>query len=155
MGHKLQWDREAAATLHADLQTFGRKFRLTAELRGFDSVVLRPDGFVHNDTIRQARSELQGLLEYHFPEVHEPEQRWVSLRVDDGYGAGIHIEACEHGYRVTSIEEFPGQDVYPGEIIVEINGRPLRGLSEEAMEDTFGECFADGASLCLIRLSEQ
>mmetsp|Transcript_61215 Transcript_61215/g.197238 ORF Transcript_61215/g.197238 Transcript_61215/m.197238 type:complete len:339 (+) Transcript_61215:1-1017(+) len=147
----LQRDRSAAAVFHRDLKTFAGRFKVAAELRGLDAVVMRPMGFVHQEAIRQARAELQGLLSFYFPECRRPDQRRVELRVDDEHGAGIEMTPSAHGYRIDHVEDFPGQDFVPGEVIIEVNGRPLAGLSEEAMEDTFAECFGNGASLCIIK----
>mmetsp|Transcript_117056 Transcript_117056/g.326147 ORF Transcript_117056/g.326147 Transcript_117056/m.326147 type:complete len:167 (+) Transcript_117056:1-501(+) len=157
----LQRAGATAATFHSDLKTFAGRFRVAAELRGLDAVAMRPMGMVHQEALKQARAELQGLLAYYFPEQRgsecsEPEhreahRRWVLLRVDEKHGAGIEITPSENGYRVDHVEDFPGQDFGVGEVIVEVNGRPLAGLSDEAMEDTFGECFSDRASLCLIK----
>jgi len=101
--------------------------------------------------------ELQGLLDYHFPDRRNttapaprpPERRRASLRVDAEKGACIEMTPTLQGYRVDHVDDYPGQDFTVGELIVEINGRSLVGLSEEDLEDTFAECFAHGASLLL------
>lgn len=153
---QLKWDTACVTSFQDDLQMFGRKFGLHVELRGLDAVVVRPTGFVQQEAIQEAQVELQGLIGYHFPAAAaEPERRWVVLRVHPEYGAGIEIAHSVHGYRVDAVENFPGQDFFAGEVIVEINGTPLGSLSEEGMEEAFGECFGDGASLCLIRSPEQ
>lgn len=167
----LQRDRETAATFHGDLRTFASRYRVQAELRGLDAVVLKPMGFVHKDAMQKARVELQGLLDYYFPERRDaavavpgasvaaavPKSpaagrptRHVRLRVDADAGAGIEITPTAEGYRVDHVEDCPGQDFSVGNIIIEIAGRSLEGLSEEDMEDAFGEGFGDGASLVLL-----
>merc|ERR1712039_693693 len=121
----------------------GDRFRMIAELRGLDAVVMRPMGIVHPEARKRARAELEGLLDFYFPKHNELERRQVQLRVHDEHGAGIDLTHTEHGYRVDGVEDIPGQDFVPGEVIIEINNRPLAGLSEEAIEATFGECFSN------------
>lgn len=145
----LQRDRAQAELFHKDLKTFAGKFRVAAELRGLDCVVMKPMGFVHQETKQRARVELQRLLDYYFPERQEPRYRSARLRVSED-GAGIEMTATEHGYRVDLVEDFPGQDFVPGEVIVEINGVSLVGLEEEALEDAFADHFADGAVLSVM-----
>merc|ERR1712060_398546 len=130
----------------------GEKFRMIAELRGLNAVVMRPMGLVHQEAKKRARAELEGLLGFYFQEPSEPERRQVQLRVDDEYGAGIDLSHTEYGYHVDAVEDFPGQDFTSGEVIVEINDRPLTGLTEEEIENTFGECFSNGASLIIIKM---
>jgi len=156
----LQRDRATAATFHSDLKTFAGKFQVAAELHGLETVIMKPMGFVHQATLRQARAELEGLLDYYFPTRHEESlrkselllrRRVVELRVDETHGAGIEMTPTEHGYRIDHVEDFPGQAFAPGEVIAEVEGLPLAGLSAEDMEDAFAECFGNGVSLVLIQ----
>ncbi|CAE8632024.1 unnamed protein product [Polarella glacialis] len=153
----LQGDRAKAVSFHDDLRTFASKFRVSAELRGFEAVEMKPMGFVNQDALKRARQELRGLLDYHFPAPVEPQtipvepqtRRQVRLRVDGEHGAGMDLTACELGFQVDHVEYFS-----VGEVIVEINGRSLAALGEEEMEDAFGEQFGDGARLVIIRRLE-
>ncbi|CAJ1334341.1 unnamed protein product [Effrenium voratum] len=78
-------------------------------------------------------------------------KRDVRLRVHAEKGAGIDLEPCEKGFRVEAVEDFPGQDLTVGDVIVEVNGTQLGGLSDEAMEEAFGSQFAEGARLIVTR----
>jgi len=164
----LQRDRRQAELFHRDLKTFAGKFRVAAELQGLSCVVMKPMGQVHQETLQRARSELQRLLDYYFPERQatvsavasaaaksqpEPTCRGVRLRVSED-GAGIEMTPTTDGYRVDFVEDSPGQDFMPGEFITEINGFPLVGLEEEALEDIFGENFGDGAVLTVMAWPE-
>merc|ERR1712151_1081606 len=111
------------------------------------------------EDLRRAREELEGLLSYHFPArtmsvsacpAPQTCSRRVRLRVDAEYGAGIDMTPGDDGYHVDHVEDYPGQDFVAGEVIVEINGQSLSGLSKEALEETFGSYFGDGASVLLM-----
>eukprot|EP00927_Polykrikos_kofoidii_P028314 TRINITY_DN24749_c0_g1_i1.p1 TRINITY_DN24749_c0_g1~~TRINITY_DN24749_c0_g1_i1.p1 ORF type:complete len:1523 (-),score=345.44 TRINITY_DN24749_c0_g1_i1:21-4589(-) len=159
----LQSDKAKATSLHSDLRRFAGKFRVAAELRGLDSVVVRPMGNVHKEALRRARAELDGLLDFYFPQLPQGAaeanghgegqqlRRRVRLRVDADSGAGIELTVTALGYGVDHVEDFPGQDFAAGEVIVQIGDRELAGLSEDAMEDAFAEGFAHGAELMLIQ----
>eukprot|EP00931_Biecheleriopsis_adriatica_P050500 TRINITY_DN29242_c0_g1_i1.p1 TRINITY_DN29242_c0_g1~~TRINITY_DN29242_c0_g1_i1.p1 ORF type:complete len:1355 (-),score=380.51 TRINITY_DN29242_c0_g1_i1:40-3651(-) len=150
----LQKDPANAETFRNDLRTFARNFRVTAELNGLDSVSMRPMGFVHQDTLRKAKEELRNLLEFYFPSQSQTAaRRSVRLRVHDESGAGIDLSHSEQGFHVDHVEDFPGQDLLSGDVIVEINGQSLAGLTADEIDDTFGEHFADGASLVVVRAS--
>lgn len=73
--------------------------------------------------------------------------RMVQLRVGDE-GAGVELGACEFGYRVDAIEAAPGQPgLQIGVAILAAAGMTLMGLTEDEMEQRFGDAFADGSSL--------
>lgn len=152
---ELQRDPEKAKTFQEDLRTFARNFKLSAELVGMDYIQLKPIGFVPHDTKQKAREELRMLLEFHFPSTSRPEPprplptRQTHLRVHPEHGAGIELTVSEQGYLVDFVEDFPGQDLFVGDVILEINGQKLAGLSEAEMEDTFGAHFGDGAKLTI------
>ncbi|CAK8986373.1 unnamed protein product [Durusdinium trenchii] len=137
----LQKDPGKAKTFQEDLRTFARNFHMSAELVGFDYVQLKPIGFVHQETKQKARTELQRLLQYYFP------LRETCLRVRPESGAGIDLVPSEQGFLVENVEDFPGQDLCVGDVILQIDGHNLWGLSDEAMEQTFGKHFRDGAKL--------
>eukprot|EP00435_Cladocopium_sp_Y103_P017533 s493_g4.t1 len=155
---ELQRDPEKAKTFQEDLRTFARNFKLSAELVGMDYIQLKPIGFVPHDTKQKARDELRMLLEFHFPSPSRPQEpprprplptRQSHLRVHPEHGAGIDLTVSEQGYLVDFVEDFPGQDLSVGDVILEINGQKLAGLSEEEMEDKFGAHFGDGAKLTI------
>lgn len=147
---ELQRDPEKAKTFQEDLRTFARNFKLSAELVGMDYIQLKPIGFVPHDTKQKAREELRMLLEFHFPSTSRPiPTRQTHLRVHPEHGAGIELTVSEQGYLVDFVEDFPGQDLSVGDVILEINGQKLAGLSEAEMEDKFGAHFGDGAKLTI------
>jgi len=74
--------------------------------------------------------------------------RRATLLVDKELGAGIELEPDAYGFLVGSVEESPGQDVRPDEVILEIDGVRLWGdLDQEALEAAFGSRFGNGAQL--------
>lgn len=151
---ELQRDPEKAKTFQEDLRTFARNFNLSAELVGMDYIQLKPIGFVPHDTKQKAREELRMLLEFHFsasrPDPPRPSPtRQIHLRVHPEHGAGIELRVSEQGYLLDFVEDFPGQDLSVGDVILEINGQKLAGLSEAEMEDKFGANFGDGAQLTI------
>jgi hypothetical protein len=143
----LQNDSAKAALLSEDLRHFADKFRIAAECDGISKVVLRPTAWVSAEDRARARAELKRLLDHHFPEQR---YREVRLNVSDDRGACIQLQMDPEGYLVDSVEDYPGQDFWPGEVIIEINGVPLAGLEEEQLEDAFGNEFGDGASLLIL-----
>lgn len=79
--------------------------------------------------------------------------RMVSLHVDSDKGAGLDLEPVDYGYRVIELgAEGPAQDLCVGDVICDIAGEPLWGLSEDDLEATFGDRFADGATLRVVAL---
>lgn len=126
---------------------FASKFGIVATCDGNTEVVLRPKRTRQLEEWESVRTELLGLINYHFPAEH----RRSRLRVSDDRGAGIQLNWTDDGYLVDSIEEYPGQDFAPGEVIAEINGVSLAGLTEDQMEDAFGKQFYNGASLVLAQ----
>eukprot|EP00440_Ansanella_granifera_P013441 gb/GFBE01014605.1/.p1 GENE.gb/GFBE01014605.1/~~gb/GFBE01014605.1/.p1 ORF type:complete len:122 (+),score=31.73 gb/GFBE01014605.1/:1-366(+) len=121
---------------------------------------MRPRGFMPQEKMEEARKELQNLLGYYFPASQErpeqPERLQVSLRVHEEMGAGIDIVPHPgKGLCVEHVEAEPGQDFSAGDVIVEINGQSLVEFGEEAMEDAFGEHFANGAKLTVVRPSKR
>lgn len=155
----LQRDKEKAASLHGDLRTFAARFHVAAALQAphYEAVVMQPLGFVHQEAMRQAREELDHLLRHHFdfplerPKPVEAEgRRRAYLRVDPESGAGIEITHAHEGYLVDEVDEHPGQDFVAGDLLVEIDGVCLAGLSEEELEEAFAGCFADGAQLVVV-----
>jgi len=152
----LQRNRTIAEAFHADLKTFAGRFRVSAELCGLEAAVMKPSSSLHQDDAQRAFAELKHLVEYHFPGRREQDERkWVDLNVHAEHGAGIEMTPSEQGYLIDFVEEFPGQSFVSGDVIIEINGRSLVGLSAETMEDTFAECFGHGASLCLISAQQR
>lgn len=72
--------------------------------------------------------------------------RTAKLRVDQHAGAGLQLSACEAGYLVEELEDWPGQpDIRAGDVIVAIGEEQLIGLSEAKMEEEFGKHFENGA----------
>jgi len=143
----LRHDWAKAELFHKDLEMFASKNGIVATCDGHTEVVLRPTGSLQLEEWESVHSELQSLISHHFPQ----ERRRSRLRVSDDRGAGIELNWVEDGYQVDAIEEYPGQEFSAGEVITEINGVSLMGLTEEQMEDTFSEHFVNGASLVLVR----
>lgn len=124
-------------------------------------MVLRPIGIVNTEALQKIRIELQGLIDFYFPSERRQQQASASaavplelrarLHVDAELGAGIDLTPSTQGFQVGHIDAVPGQDFCVGDVIVGIAGRSLAGLSEEDLEDAFGECFGDGAELVLLR----
>ena len=72
--------------------------------------------------------------------------RTAKLRVDQQAGAGLQLSACEAGYLVEELEEWPGQpEIRAGDVIVAIGEELLIGLSEAKIEEEFGKNFENGA----------
>mmetsp|Transcript_32058 Transcript_32058/g.92073 ORF Transcript_32058/g.92073 Transcript_32058/m.92073 type:complete len:242 (+) Transcript_32058:47-772(+) len=92
-----------------------------------------------------------------FPD-HASWSSWRSccVRVDSELGAGLDLEATSSGYRVESLEGAPRQpeELRPGALIVSVDGFPLFGLAEEALEEAFGSRFKDGARLEMLDWEE-
>lgn len=91
-----------------------------------------------------------------FPDHHWISWRTCCVRVDGEMGAGLDLEATPSGYRVEAVEGAPQQaeELRPGALIVTVDGFPLFGLDEEALEKAFGSRFKDGASLELLDWEE-
>eukprot|EP00746_Dinoflagellata_sp_MGD_P157889 gnl/MRDRNA2_/MRDRNA2_86338_c0_seq3.p1 gnl/MRDRNA2_/MRDRNA2_86338_c0~~gnl/MRDRNA2_/MRDRNA2_86338_c0_seq3.p1 ORF type:complete len:501 (-),score=106.28 gnl/MRDRNA2_/MRDRNA2_86338_c0_seq3:275-1777(-) len=73
--------------------------------------------------------------------------RNVILKVDPECGAGLDLEATDHGFFVAGADENPGQDLRTGDVLLEIAGVPLWGLSEDELESEFGRNFVNGAQI--------
>merc|ERR1712232_713820 len=67
-------------------------------------------------------------------------------------GAGVSLEHSEFGFAVESLEEAPGQQLQPNDVIVAIEGRILAGLSEPQMQASFIKRRANGARLTVASL---
>lgn len=81
--------------------------------------------------------------------------RQVVLHVDSDKGAGLDLEANAYGYYVHEVDEYPGQDLKPGDIILDIEGIPLwGGLEEDVLGDRFGSQFKDKAQCRVAKLDE-
>jgi len=81
---------------------------------------------------------------------------WIGrLQVDPAGGAGLELRWVKMGYCVDSIEPQPGQpDLNAGDAIVAIGGKLLAGLSEDEVEQVFGESFGDGVGLVVGPLAQ-
>ncbi|CAJ1357078.1 unnamed protein product [Effrenium voratum] len=74
--------------------------------------------------------------------------RTAQLRVDQHAGAGLQLSACEAGYLVEELEQWPGQpDIRAQDVIVAAGEALLIGLEESKMEEEFRQCFNNGALL--------
>jgi hypothetical protein len=74
----------------------------------------------------------------------------VKLRVHPEHGAGLELRATVAGYAIDAVEDEPGQPgVDPGDVITAIRGVSLSHLSEEDLEDRFGENFGAGVDLVI------
>jgi len=81
--------------------------------------------------------------------------RVCRLNIMLGIGAGLELVACEAGYIVGDISEQPGQSgLNVGDVIVAIGSHFLVGLSEDEVEQRFGEGFSDGTQLVVGPLHE-
>eukprot|EP00930_Biecheleria_cincta_P099445 TRINITY_DN91073_c0_g1_i1.p1 TRINITY_DN91073_c0_g1~~TRINITY_DN91073_c0_g1_i1.p1 ORF type:complete len:627 (+),score=116.03 TRINITY_DN91073_c0_g1_i1:52-1881(+) len=106
-----------------------------------------------SDLVAEAAGCLEELLKQDGMNARAGEKRWrVRLRVDSETGAGIELSACDQGYLVEGVEDFPGQDFVAGDVIAEINGHSLAGMGEDEISVAFGEHFAHGATLRIVRL---
>jgi len=87
-----------------------------------------------------------------------PGRVWQSLKIcsinvaKDGSGAGLDLEATECGYHVETVDGEPGQpeELRAGVMIIAIDGQPLLGLAEGALEETFGAYFADKVAVTVV-----
>eukprot|EP00913_Durusdinium_trenchii_P009746 g9154.t2 len=74
--------------------------------------------------------------------------RKVQLHVDAEQGAGLEMTVHSYGYHVDKVEEQPGQDLEPGDVLLSVDGEALWGdLSEDELNEVFGREFADGATV--------
>lgn len=81
--------------------------------------------------------------------------RSVTLRVDPETGAGLEMTAHSYGYHVDQVEDQPGQDLQPGDVLLSVDGEALWGdLSEDELTEAFGREFADGATVLVARAEE-
>lgn len=81
--------------------------------------------------------------------------RSVTLRVDAETGAGLEMTAHSYGYHVDQVEDQPGQDLKPGDVLLSVDGEALWGdLSEDELTEAFGREFADGATVLVARADE-
>lgn len=98
-----------------------------------------------------------GWLTGQFPDHHcWSTWRTCNVRVDAEAGAGLDLEATSSGYRVDEVDSTPGQAeaLRPGTLIVSIDGFPLFGLGEDALEEAFGSRIKDGALVELLDWDE-
>ncbi|CAE7231679.1 unnamed protein product [Symbiodinium necroappetens] len=80
------------------------------------------------------------------------ECRLVELNVDPDKGAGLDLSEGHYGFVVDAVEAEPGQQLSPGDVLLEIDGVQLwGGLGLERLGEAFGSRFADGARLRVAR----
>ncbi|CAE7560921.1 pnk1 [Symbiodinium natans] len=86
------------------------------------------------------------------PPADAAECRLVELNVDPDLGAGLYLSEGQYGFVVDDVDEKPGQQLSPGDVVLEIDGVQLWGdLGEERLGEAFGSRFADGARLRVAR----
>ncbi|CAK9058061.1 unnamed protein product [Durusdinium trenchii] len=73
--------------------------------------------------------------------------REALLRVHAEKGCGVGMAHSAFGLVVETVDEVPGQDLQPGEVIVSIEGRVLASLSAPQMQASFQKRRLDGAKL--------
>jgi hypothetical protein len=72
----------------------------------------------------------------------------LDQRADCPAGAGLVLSPCQAGYLVEEILPLPGQrDLDIGDAIVAIGHSLLLGLTEDELEERFGDAYCDGAAL--------
>jgi len=80
--------------------------------------------------------------------------REVILRVHPEKGCGLGMAHSEFGLAVETVEEVPGQELHPGEVIVAIEGRILAALSAPQVQASFQKRRLDGARLFVGNLAQ-
>jgi len=80
--------------------------------------------------------------------------RQERLVVDPASGAGMTLEHCEFGFKITGVDASPGQRVAPDDVIVAVEGRLFVGLSAPQMQASFIKRRVHGARLQVASLQE-
>mmetsp|Transcript_64307 Transcript_64307/g.139965 ORF Transcript_64307/g.139965 Transcript_64307/m.139965 type:complete len:722 (+) Transcript_64307:147-2312(+) len=170
--------------IRTDLQTWEKKFKFSAIVKYQEVIVSYGDKTeVHSKHVELARSELQLILDHHFPPAAEgsyaPSLPTVqegsvvgqdtgkrktgtpfrlithTLKVCKDSGAGLDLFAERGGMRISQIYDQPGQPgLQANDLIVKINEVPLRG-SPEKVQQIFGYYFCDGVQIALKRERER
>jgi len=91
-----------------------------------------------------------------FPGYQWQKVRRCELKVRPQGGAGLQFEATEFGYLIEGVENDAGQDacLQTGSSVISINDVPLMGLDEDALNETFGKNFRDGAKVVVLSSGE-